>query len=240
MILNELTAVSPIDGRYAARTGPLRDCFSEFALIRERVRVEVRWYLALADCPDIPDLPAPDESARQLLLSIGELTLDDAAAIKTIERTTNHDVKAVEYFIKEQLAERAGLVTLSDRSEFVHFACTSEDINNLAYGLMQKDLRDHLLLPALRRVERTLAELAHTHADAPMLARTHGQPASPTTMGKELANVAYRLRRQIGQIEGAEILGKFNGAVGNYNAHLSAYPDHDWAALNAGEILART
>lgn len=228
MILNELTAVSPIDGRYAARTGPLRDCFSEFALIRERVRVEVRWYLALADCPDIPDLPAPDESARQLLLSIGELTLDDAAAIKTIERTTNHDVKAVEYFIKEQLAERAGLVTLSDRSEFVHFACTSEDINNLAYGCMLSRYRQDILLPGCDALIHELTKLAHEHADLPLLSRTHGQTASPTTLGKEFANVVARLRRQRKGIASVTLLGKINGAVGNYNAHVSAYPDLDW------------
>ncbi len=232
--LSDLTAVSPLDGRYARASAALRPYASEFGLIRYRVLIETRWLQFLAAQADLPELPPFDAAERARLDAIvDDFGLTQAQRIKTIERTTNHDVKAVEYFLRERCADDP---TLGRAIPFLHFACTSEDINNLAYGLMLKDLRDMLLLPALGRVEATIADLAHLHADAPMLARTHGQPASPTTMGKELANVAYRLRRQIAQIARGEILGKFNGAVGNYNAHLSAYPERDWAALNAGFV----
>ncbi len=223
--LNELTAVSPIDGRYASRTAPLRECFSEYALIRERVRVEVRWFLALADSPGIPELPCVSAEGRQQLLAIGEISVEDGAAIKTIERTTNHDVKAVEYFIKQQLET---LPALAAKSEFVHFACTSEDINNLSYGCMLSRYRQDNLLPACDSVIAVLTQFAHDYADIPLLSRTHGQTASPTTLGKEFANVVARLQRQRSAIESVALLGKINGAVGNYNAHTSAYPDLDW------------
>ena len=232
--LSDLTAVSPLDGRYARATTALRPYASEYGLIRYRVLIETRWLQYLAATAGLPELP-PFDAAEQARLDaiVNDFSLMHAQRIKTIERTTNHDVKAVEYFLRERCADDP---TLGRAIPFLHFACTSEDINNLAYGLMLKDLRDTLLLPALQRVEATITALAHTHASAPMLARTHGQPASPTTMGKELANVAYRLRRQIAQLGSTEILGKFNGAVGNYNAHLSAYPDRDWAALNAAFV----
>ena len=228
MSLNELTAVSPIDGRYATRTAPLRECFSEYALIRERVRVEVRWFLALSESPDIPELPAVSAEARQQLLAIGEISVEDGSAIKTIERTTNHDVKAVEYFIKQQLE---AVPELAAKSEFVHFACTSEDINNLSYGCMLARYRQDILLPACDAVIDVLTAFAHENAEVSLLSRTHGQTASPTTLGKEFANVVARLKRQRKAIAQVELLGKINGAVGNYNAHLSAYPDMDWAAF---------
>ncbi len=228
MSLNELTAVSPIDGRYATRTAPLRECFSEYALIRERVRVEVRWFLALSESPDIPELPAVSAEARQKLLAIGEISVEDGSAIKTIERTTNHDVKAVEYFIKQQLDV---VPELAAKSEFVHFACTSEDINNLSYGCMLARYRQDILLPACDAVIDVLTAFAHENAEVSLLSRTHGQTASPTTLGKEFANVVARLKRQRKAIAQVELLGKINGAVGNYNAHLSAYPDMDWAAF---------
>lgn len=232
--LSDLTAVSPLDGRYARASAALRPYASEFGLIRYRVLIEVRWLQHLANVARLPELtPFSADEMQRLDAIVEDFGLTQAQRVKTIERTTNHDVKAVEYFLREYCADDP---TLGRVIPFLHFACTSEDINNLAYGLMLKDLRDRLLLPALTRVEQAIAELAHLHAAAPMLARTHGQPASPTTMGKELANVAYRLRRQIAQIAGGEILGKFNGAVGNYNAHLSAYPDLDWASLNAGFV----
>lgn len=232
--LSDLTAVSPLDGRYSRATTVLRPYASEFGLIRYRVLIETRWLQYLASAADLPEL-TPFDAAENARLDaiVGEFDLMQAQRIKTIERTTNHDVKAVEYFLRERCADDP---TLGRAIPFLHFACTSEDINNLAYGLMLKDLRDTLLLPALNRVEATITALAQAHAAAPMLARTHGQPASPTTMGKELANVAWRLRRQITQIGRTEILGKFNGAVGNYNAHLAAYPDRDWAALNAAFV----
>ena len=228
MSLNELTAVSPIDGRYASKTETLRSCFSEYALIRERVRVEMRWFIALADHPGIEELPALDDSTRKALLAVGEISLEDGSAIKDIERTTNHDVKAVEYFIKDQLDQWPELAA---KKEFVHFACTSEDINNLSYGCMLARYRDTILLPACDSVIDTLAEFARTNADVPMLSRTHGQTASPTTLGKEFANVVARLQRQRQAIASVALLGKINGAVGNYNAHLSAYPDINWESF---------
>ncbi len=224
--LSALTALSPVDGRYATKAAPLREHFSEFGLIRARVTVEVRWLERLAAHPGIREVP-PLSAASQAFLDklVKEFSIADAARIKTIERTTNHDVKAVEYFIKEAIADQPELHAVT---EFVHFACTSEDINNLSYALM---MRDGLaaLLPVMRQVHAAITRLAHEHAEQPMLSRTHGQTASPTTLGKEMANVAYRLQRQLTQIESVELLGKINGAVGNYNAHLATYPEIDWA-----------
>ena len=226
MELTALTAISPVDGRYADKTDELRPLFSEYGLIRHRVLVEVRWLQALAQHPGIPEASPLSARANGKLEDLLE-TFDPAAAarIKAIERITNHDVKAVEYWLKEQVAGDAELQAVG---EFIHFACTSEDINNLAYALMLREARARILLPQLDRVLDAIARLAHQQADQPMLARTHGQPASPTTLGKEMANVAYRLKRQRAQLEAIPVLGKINGAVGNYNAHLAAYPEVDW------------
>ncbi|MEO5622158.1 MAG: adenylosuccinate lyase [Dokdonella sp.] len=225
-----LTALSPLDGRYATKTETLRPIFSEFGLMHRRVMVELHWLLALANEPKIGEVPALSTGARAALLAIGEaFSEDDAARIKAIERTTNHDVKAVEYFIKEKVT---GSPELGATKEFIHFACTSEDINNLAYALMLRDARESVLLPALDGVIATLRTMAHTHAAQPMLSRTHGQTASPTTLGKEIANVVARLERQRRQIAAVELTGKINGAVGNYNAHVIAYPDVDWPAFS--------
>ncbi len=234
MDLTSLTAVSPIDGRYGSKTAALREVFSEFGLMQRRVLVEVRWLQSLADHPDIPEVPAFSKQAAAALAEIAErFDVGSAELIKAIEATTNHDVKAVEYFIKEKFA---GNSELEAASEFVHFACTSEDINNLSHALMLRDGLADCLLPAAREVLSALRELAHAHADVPMLSRTHGQTASPTTMGKELANVVARLERQLAVLENQEFLGKINGAVGNYNAHLSAYPEVDWEA-HAGSFV---
>lgn len=228
MNLSSLTAVSPIDGRYAARTAALRAVFSEYGLIRARVEVEVRWLQALSENDGIEEVPPLSDSARARLDQlVAQFSEADAQEIKRIEATTNHDVKAVEYFIKEKIKDHPELAKVL---EFVHFACTSEDINNLSHGLMLKQGRDQILLPELRAITHAIKQLAIDNADVPMLSRTHGQTASPTTVGKEMANVAARLQRQIQQIEKVEILGKINGAVGNYNAHLSAYPKVDWQA----------
>ena len=226
MELNSLTAISPIDGRYARKTAALRPYFSEYGLIYHRVVVEVRWLQALSQQADIKEVPTFSEDANQYLESIiDNFSTLHAERIKEIESTTNHDVKAVEYFLKEQVSES---VELSAISEFFHFACTSEDINNLSHALMLKSARDLVLLPEITLINNALVQLAHDHADVSMLSRTHGQTASPTTLGKEMANVAYRLQRQLNQIKNTVLLGKINGAVGNYNAHLSAYPDLDW------------
>ncbi len=225
MQLSALTALSPVDGRYAAKTQALREHFSEFGLIRARVTVEVRWLERLAAHPQIVEVPPLSAEATAFLGKlVGDFSVADAERIKAIEATTNHDVKAVEYFLKERVADFPELHAVT---EFIHFACTSEDINNLAYGLMLKDGLG-VLQPVMREIVAAVERLAHQHADQPMLSRTHGQTASPTTLGKEMANVAYRLRRQLGQIESAEQLGKINGAVGNYNAHLATYPEIDW------------
>ena len=227
MELAPLTALSPVDGRYGGRTSALRPYFSEFGLIKYQVLVEVRWLQCLSRHPQIVEVPPFSAAAGALLDRIvDDFDVADADAVKAIERTTNHDVKAVEYFIKNKLA---GCAELAAVTEFVHFACTSEDINNLAYGLLLKSGLEQALLPPCRQIIEQLRELAHELADVPMLSRTHGQPASPTTMGKELANVVYRLQRQLQQIESVQVLGKINGAVGNYNALLSAYPEVDWA-----------
>ncbi len=226
-MLNILTALSPLDGRYASKCDALRPYLSEFGLIAARVTVEVRWLQSLANHPQISELaPFSSETNAALDAIIQNFSETDAERIKTLEATTNHDVKAVEYFLKEKITP---IAALKDASEFIHFACTSEDINNLSHALMLKSGRD-ILLTSMRQLRDAIAALALTHADQPMLSRTHGQTASPTTLGKEFANVAYRLARQIKQFEQVELLGKINGAVGNYNAHLSAYPDIDWAA----------
>ncbi len=226
MELTALTAISPIDGRYADKTAELRSIFSEYGLIHHRVQVEVRWLQALARHPGIPEVPPLSAPARQVLDGLVEqFTLVDAQRVKNIERATNHDVKAVEYLLKERIAGHAELAAVS---EFIHFACTSEDINNLAYALMLREARTQALLPQWDDLIDALVRLAHQHADQPMLARTHGQPASPTTLGKEMANIADRLKRQRDQLIDIALLGKINGAVGNYNAHLAAYPEVDW------------
>ncbi len=229
MQLSELTAISPIDGRYGNKTADLRPIFSEFGLIRHRVLVEVRWLQLLAAEPTIVEVPALSEQANNTLNNIFEnFSVEDAQRVKNIEKTTNHDVKAVEYFLKEKIAGNAELEAIS---EFIHFACTSEDINNLAYGLMLREARTQSLLPMMDETIDAISALAHKYASVPMLSRTHGQPASPTTLGKEMANVAFRLKRQREQVVMVPMLGKINGAVGNYNAHLSAYPDLDWQSL---------
>lgn len=223
--MTPLTALSPIDGRYASKADSLRPYLSEFGLIKARVTVEVRWLQSLADNSAIGELAAFDADTNAFLDSIvDDFSESDAQAIKDIEATTNHDVKAVEYFIKDKFR---GNQQLEDSLEFIHFACTSEDINNLSYALMLKDSRE-LVVAKMQQVTDSIVDLAIAHADQPMLSRTHGQTASPTTLGKEMANVAYRLARQIKQIGQVELLGKINGAVGNYNAHLSAYPEVNW------------
>ncbi len=225
-----LTALSPLDGRYAAKTAALRPIFSELGLMQRRVLVEVRWLLALADEAKVVEVAPLSASARDALLAIADdFSEADGERIKAIERTTNHDVKAVEYFIKEKIANDK---ELGAAKEFIHFACTSEDINNLAYALMLHDAREAVLLPSLDGVIAKLRSLAHEHAALPMLSRTHGQTASPTTLGKEIANVIARLERQRKQIAAVELTGKINGAVGNYNAHVVAYPEVDWPAFS--------
>ncbi|MEG4314797.1 adenylosuccinate lyase [Pseudomonas sp. FIP_A4] len=234
MQLSSLTAVSPVDGRYAGKTSALRPIFSEFGLIRCRVQVEVRWLQRLAAHPGIPEVAPFSAEANALLDKLAEnFQLEHAERVKEFERTTNHDVKAVEYLLKEQAKQ---LPELAAVNEFIHFACTSEDINNLSHALMLREGRDQVLLPLMRQIAEAIRALAIKFADVPMLSRTHGQPASPTTLGKELANVVYRLERQIKQVAEVPLLGKINGAVGNYNAHLSAYPQVDWEA-NAREFI---
>lgn len=226
-MLTPLTALSPIDGRYASKADSLRPWFSEFGLIRARVTVEVRWLQQLSKHPQISEVPEfSSETHTALNELVANFNQEDAQWIKNKERITNHDVKAVEYFLKDKATHHAELATVS---EFIHFACTSEDINNLSHGLMLKAGRE-IALVQMTAVYEAIRQLAHRYADLPMLSRTHGQTASPTTLGKEMANLAYRLNRQIKQLKEVEILGKINGAVGNYNAHLSAYPDIDWAA----------
>ena len=226
-----LTALSPLDGRYGAKVAPLTGHFSEFGLIRHRVRVEISWLIALADEPAIAEVPPFSAAARAALDQAAQsFAPSDAARVKDIERKTNHDVKAVEYWLKERFASVPEVARVA---EFIHFACTSEDINNLAHALALAAARKDVLLPVLRDIATALRALAHANADAPMLSRTHGQPATPTTLGKEIANVYARIERQIAAIERVPIKGKANGAVGNYNAHLAAYPDVDWERLSA-------
>ena len=227
-----LTALSPLDGRYASRTAPLRPYLSESALFRYRVLVEVRWLQHLAEHAAIEGLEPLDGQVGEFLERLVErFDLEDARRIKVIEAKVNHDVKAVEYFLREKLAEIPGISP--DPSAFLHFACTSEDINNLAYGLMLRDARESVLLPRIGALIDGVRGLAHRFADVPMLSRTHGQPASPTTMGKELANFAHRLSMQAEEFAAAAIRGKFNGAVGNFNAHLAAYPQAPWPQISA-------
>jgi adenylosuccinate lyase len=226
MELSALTAISPVDGRYGSKASELREFFSEYGLIKFRVTVEVRWLQKLAATAAITEVPALSDSANALLNGIVDnFSLADAQRVKDIERTTNHDVKAVEYLLKEKVAGHAELAAVS---EFIHFACTSEDINNLSHGLMLGAARDEVLLPLCDQLLNEIKTLAQKYKAIPMMARTHGQPASPTTLGKEMANVYMRLKRQREQIAKVELLGKINGAVGNYNAHLSAYPNLNW------------
>jgi len=229
MNLTHLTAISPIDGRYFDKTDTLSTIFSEFGLIKYRVLIEVEWLQALSDNENITEVPAFSQQAAQFLSNIAtNFSLADAQAVKDIERTTNHDVKAVEYFLKEQIKDNAELNAVS---EFFHFACTSEDINNLSHALMLIDGRQ-VVLEQMRNILSLIGNMAKDNAAIPMLSRTHGQTASPTTVGKEMANFAFRLKRQIDHLESVQVMGKFNGAVGNFNAHLSAYPDLDWQAIS--------
>jgi len=226
MSLTTLNALSPLDGRYQSKLDALRPYFSEYALIKHRAWVEVEWLKALADAKDLAEIAAfSPETIQELDAAIANFSEEDASQVKAIEARTNHDVKALEYWLKEKFD---GNPEIKKASEFIHFACTSEDINNLSHGLMLKTARDSVMLPFLNTLIARMTELANQLADQPMLSRTHGQTASPTTMGKELANVVYRLQRQQKQLAGNEILGKINGAVGNFNAHLSAYPHFDW------------
>ncbi len=226
MELSSLTAVSPVDGRYGEKVSALRAIFSEYGLLKNRVLVEVRWLQKLAACADIKEVPPFDQNANDYLDNIAaNFSVEDAERIKTIERTTNHDVKAVEYFLKEKVA---AVPALNNVSEFIHFACTSEDINNLSHALMLQSARATVIQPYWRQIIDGIKALAAKYRDIPLLSRTHGQPATPSTIGKEMANVAYRMERQYRQLSQVEILGKINGAVGNYNAHIIAYPDIDW------------
>ncbi|MGI2147148.1 adenylosuccinate lyase [Shewanella baltica] len=230
MDLSALTAISPVDGRYGSKTASLRGIFSEFGLTKYRVQVEINWLKLLADCPDISEVPTLSASAIAVLDGIKDnFNEQDALRVKAIESTTNHDVKAVEYFIKEKIAGNSELAAVG---EFVHFACTSEDINNLSHGLMLTEAREQVLLPYCNELLTAIKKLAIEYRSVPLMSRTHGQPASPSTLGKEMANVAMRLERQIKQIANVEIMGKLNGAVGNYNAHLSAYPEVNWHELS--------
>jgi adenylosuccinate lyase len=234
--LSTLSALSPLDGRYASKTDALRPWLSEAAFMRQRVRVEVHWLIALSQAK-LPDFPSFSAAAEKVLLALVENFSDaDAERIKAIEAVTNHDVKAVEYWMKEKVA---GHAELEKASEFIHFACTSEDINNTSHGLMLTGARQEVILPKLKEVLNALTAIALNNASVPMLSRTHGQPASPTTLGKEMANIAKRLERAITNIEKVSFLGKMNGAVGNYNAHLSAYPDVDWEAFSKEVIEKR-
>ena len=236
MDLSELTAISPLDGRYGSKSLALRPIFSEYGLIKQRVIVELRWLQQLAANPLIPECPSlSTEAAAAMEAIITGFSESDALRVKEIESTTNHDVKAVEYYLKEKIGVIPGCATVV---EFVHFACTSEDLNNLSYALMLKEGRDAVLLPRMNEVIEHVVSLAEAHAAEPMLSRTHGQPASPTTMGKEFANVAFRLHRQRKQLAEVALLGKINGAVGNYNAHIAAYPEVDWEA-NARDFIHR-
>ncbi|AQS35756.1 Adenylosuccinate lyase [Shewanella psychrophila] len=230
MELSALTAISPVDGRYGSKTASLRGIFSEYGLTKYRVQVEINWLKLLSSCPEIVEVPPFSEAALALLDQIKDnFSEEDALRVKAIEATTNHDVKAVEYFIKEQIADNAELVAID---EFVHFACTSEDINNLSHALMLNEAREQVLAPYCQKIIDAIKGLAVEHKTVPLMSRTHGQPASPSTLGKEMANVVVRLERQLKQIQAVEIMGKLNGAVGNYNAHISAYPEVDWHTLS--------
>ena len=235
MTLSPMTALSPLDGRYAKQTAPLRDLFSEYGLMKFRVKVELEWLKMLAAEPGIVEVPPFSAATLEEIDDvIVNFSVEQAQAVKAIESRTNHDVKAIEYWLKERLS---GNPEIMNAGEFIHFACTSEDINNLSHALMLKTARNSVLLPSLDELIDRLVNLAHELAEVPMMCRTHGQPATPSTLGKEMANVVYRLRRQRDQLVQQEILGKINGAVGNYNAHLSAYPDIDWESL-CGRFVA--
>ena len=233
MTFDNLTSISPIDGRYSAKTGPLKAIFSEYGLIKYRLLVEVRWLEAMSKNSQISEVPEFSLKSKNVLSNIVDnFSLEDAKVIKGIEKTTNHDVKAVEYFLKEKVSSTPELQNVN---EFIHFACTSEDINNLSHALMLEDGRQ-VLLDEMRKTLNLITDLAKDNADVAMLSRTHGQIASPTTLGKEMANFSYRLMRQIEQLEEVKIMGKFNGAVGNFNAHISAYPDLDWPNISKNFI----
>ena len=227
-MINPISALSPLDGRYAATAEPLRPIFSEYGLMKARVRVELEWLKALAAAPQIREVP-PFSAATlaEIDRAMAGFDLENAAEVKAIEATTNHDVKAIEYWLKNRFAHNAEIAAVN---EFIHFACTSEDINNLSHAIMLRQARDEVIVPKLNEIAAKLQQMAHELAEVPMMSRTHGQPATPTTLGKEVANVLQRLRRQIKQLEAQEFLGKINGAVGNYNAHMTAYPDVDWEA----------
>ena len=227
---SDLRALSPVDGRYAGKADALRDIFSEYGLIRYRTLVEIRWLQWLADDPGVAELPALPSVMKDLLNRIvDKFSIDDARRVKKFEATTNHDVKAVEYYLREKIGSGDDVGSVCD---FIHFACTSEDINNLSYALMLRNARDEVLLPQMKRLLARLRNIAKDHADMPMLSRTHGQTASPTTVGKEFANIVARLARARDQLANVEVRGKFNGAVGNFNAHVAAYPDVDWPDLS--------
>ena len=231
-----LTAISPIDGRYANKTKNLQNIASEYGLIKYRIIIEIHWLKQLAANPEIPEVPALSLVASKFLDAIvANFSVDEAQRVKDIEATTNHDVKAVEYYLKEKVSAHKELL---DLSEFIHFACTSEDINNLAYGLMLRDMRNEVLLPSIEKIIEDLKHSVQQYANMPMISRTHGQPASPTTMGKEFANVHARVLNQLNTFKSVKLLGKINGAVGNYNAHLAAYPNVDWEALSSNFIEA--
>ena len=233
MTFDNLTSISPIDGRYSAKTGPLKAIFSEYGLIKYRLLVEIRWLEAMSKNSQISEVPEFSLKSKNVLSNIVDnFSLEDAKVIKEIEKTTNHDVKAVEYYLKEKVSSTAELQNVN---EFIHFACTSEDINNLSHALMLKDGRQ-VLLDEMRKTLNLITDLAKDNADVAMLSRTHGQTASPTTLGKEMANFSYRLMRQIEQLEEVKIMGKFNGAVGNFNAHISAYPNLDWPNISKNFI----
>ena len=233
MTFDTLTSISPIDGRYGDKPGPLKSIFSEFGLIKYRVLVEISWLQAVSMNSQISEVPKFSSKSNQFLSSItNNFSLEDAKAIKEIEKTTNHDVKAVEYFLKEKVSS---IPELQNASEFIHFACTSEDINNLSHALMLQEGRE-VLLSEMKNALNLITGLAKDNADIAMLSRTHGQTASPTTLGKEMANFSYRLMRQIEQLENVQIMGKFNGAVGNFNAHLSAYPEIEWPQVSKNFI----
>ena len=227
-MINPISALSPLDGRYATTAEPLRPIFSEYGLMKARVRVELEWLKALAAAPRIHEVPPfSADTLAEIDHVMAGFDLENAAEVKAIEATTNHDVKAIEYWLKNRFANNAEIAAVN---EFIHFACTSEDINNLSHALMLRQARDEVIVPKLNEIAAKLQQMAHELAEVPMMSRTHGQPATPTTLGKEIANVLQRLRRQIKQLEAQEFLGKINGAVGNYNAHMTAYPNVDWEA----------
>ena len=238
--MSALLAISSVDGRYADKTDPLRKLVSEYGLIYYRVRVELYWLLHLSDSMDLLEIPHLSEvSKKQLESMLTTFSLQDAEEIKRIEKITNHDVKAVEYFIKSRFENFGADSELLSLKEFVHFACTSEDINNLAYALMMKDVRDQVIMPSLKEVQTYLGQMSQQYASVPMMSRTHGQPATPTTLGKEFKNVEMRMRRQLIKLSDAEFLGKMNGAVGNFNAHCVAYPELDWIEIARSFVEGR-